>query len=500
MRNLETQRTDAAEQSIKGVSGEALSDEELRDRINALRHIEAFAELPEEQLRWFAVNAVERRFEPGENVFRKGEPAEWMVVYLEGEIHSRPDDSTLDSYVYIARAGDPRTEVSGRLPFSRMKEWGGTALAVAPTRMLLFHIEHFPELLQRMPLLAERLVGLMSDRVREFTHVNQQRDKLMALGKLSAGLAHELNNPAAAARRAADDLLGALETLRAADLALCRHDLDAEQRRFIAKFEHEAIERTETQTTLDSLEQSDREDELNRWLEAVAVEDAWKWTPALVEAGVDSDALEEVCQRVGREACADVLRRISAQLATAKLVADIKTSASRISELVGAIKEYSYMDRSPLQEVDLHKGLENTLVILKHKLKQKSINVVREYGEDVPVMTAYGSELNQVWTNLIDNAVDALDEGGRLKIRTKREPADVLVEIRDDGKGIPKEVQARIFEPFFTTKPVGEGTGLGLDAVMRIVRKHRGDIRFESKLGDTCFQVRLPVEYRTRQS
>jgi signal transduction histidine kinase len=216
--------------------------------------------------------------------------------------------------------------------------------------------------------------------------------------------------------------------------------------------------------------------------------------PHLVEAGIGVESLRPVIAHIGGEALGDVLARIAAQLRTARLVKDIKASATRISELVGAIKEYSYMDQAPVQEIDLHRGLENTLLILNHKLKKKSITVTRDYAEDLPRITAFGSELNQVWTNLIDNAIDAMPEGGRLKVRTKREPAGVLIEVRDNGPGIPPEARARIFEPFFTTKPVGEGTGLGLDTSMRIVRKHRGNLRFETKPGDTCFQVRLPLD------
>ena len=188
-----------------------------------------------------------------------------------------------------------------------------------------------------------------------------------------------------------------------------------------------------------------------------------------------------------------MLARVNAQLAAAKLASEIKAGTARISELVGAIKEYSYMDQASVQEVDVHKALESTLLILKYKLRKKSILLTREYAEALPRIKAYGSELNQVWTNLIVNAVDAMPEGGTLKVRTKRGPTDILVEIRDNGSGIPKDLRSRIFEPFFTTKPVGEGTGLGLDTVARIVRKHRGNIRFESKPGDTCFQVRLPL-------
>ncbi|MBA3440970.1 MAG: cyclic nucleotide-binding domain-containing protein [Pyrinomonadaceae bacterium] len=468
------------------------SDTQLYERVQALRGVRVFADLPEDQLRWFAENAEERRLEAGDILFSKGDPPEWMVVYLEGEVHARRDESTLEGFVYMARAGDPATEVTGMLPFSRMTEFGATGRAITRTRLLAFPVRLFPEMLQRMPVLAERLVGLMSDRVREVTKADQQRDKLIALGKLSAGLAHELNNPAAAAGRAADELLETLEELRAADLRLCRHNLTPEQRAFIAEFEHEAIARHATAPSISALAQSDHEDELITWLDEQGIEDGWKMAPTLVEAGVDGKGLERALKQTGSEALADVLTRFAAQLSTAKLVSDIKTSTGRIAELVGAIKEYTYMDQSPVQEVDVHKGLDNTLLILKYKLKNKGINVVREYAENLPRITAYGSELNQVWTNLIDNAVDAMTKGGELKIHTKREPTDLLVEIRDNGAGIPPEVQTRIFEPFYTTKPVGEGTGLGLDAVLRIVRKHHGNIRVESRPGDTCFQVRLP--------
>jgi signal transduction histidine kinase len=463
------------------------------DAVEALRRVSVFADQPEEHLRWFVENSRELRLRPGELLSRKGDPADRMLVYLEGEVHSRRDESMADGFVYIARAGDPTTEVSGKLPYSRMTSFPAFSRAVAPTRVLVFPERLFPEMFRRMPALAQRLVGVMSDRVREATKADDQRDKLTALGKLSAGLAHELNNPAAAARRAADELLGALEELRAADLRLCRHRLSPEQRAAVAEFEQVAVARAASAKALNSLERSDREEELSAWLEGRGVGGGWGVAPSLVEAGIGLAGLEALKERVGDSAFADVLARVGAQLSVARLAADIKASAGRISELVLAVKEYSYMDQAPLQEVDLHKGLDNTLLILKHKLKKKKIEVVRDYAPDLPRVTAFGSELNQVWTNLIDNAADALAEGGTLRVRTKREPLDVLVEIRDDGAGVPEDVKARIFEPFFTTKPVGEGTGLGLDAVLRIVRKHRGNVRFESKPGDTCFQVRLPL-------
>jgi signal transduction histidine kinase len=464
------------------------------DKVEALRGVHVFADLPEDQLKWFADQTDDVRLSPGDVLFRKGAPADIMAVYLEGEVRAYRDEQAHDGYVYIARAGEPNTEVSGKLPFSRMKEWSATGRALTPMRLLRFPVRLFPELLQRMPILVERLVGIMSDRVRDVTTADQQRDKLMALGKLSAGLAHELNNPAAGATRAANDLIATLAELREADLKLCGHDLTPEQHAAIRSFESKAIEHATTAQPLNSLEQSDLEDALATWLEEHGIAEPWKISNNLVEAGVDIKALQELLQTIDASAIEDVLARVNAQITTAKLAREIKTGTARISELVGAIKEYSYMDQASVQKVDIHKALESTLLILKYKLKKKNIEVTREYAEELPPIKAYGSELNQVWTNLIVNAIEAMKEGGKLKVRTRREPTDIMVEIRDNGSGIPESVRTHIFEPFFTTKAVGEGTGLGLDTVARIVRKHRGNIRFESKPGDTCFQVRLPFE------
>ncbi|HYV11542.1 MAG TPA: ATP-binding protein, partial [Pyrinomonadaceae bacterium] len=274
---------------------------------------------------------------------------------------------------------------------------------------------------------------------------------------------------------------------------LCSHDLTEKQQESIDSFERKAIDHTAMAKQLNSLDQSDREDEVSEWLEAHEIAEPWQMSANLVEAGMDSVALERLLGEIPATATADVLARVNCQLAAAKLASEIKTATTRISELVGAIKEYSYMDQASVQELDVHKGLDNTLLILKYKLKKKDISVTRDYAESLPLIKAYGSELNQVWTNLIVNAVDAMSNGGTLKVRTKREPTDIMVEIRDNGAGIPEAVRSRIFEPFFTTKAVGEGTGLGLDTVARIVRRHRGNVRFESKPGDTCFQVRLPI-------
>ncbi len=478
---------------VSGTVGSIATTTSPEDKVEALRRVHVFADLPEDQLQWFAENVRDDRYAAGDILFRKGDPPDWMAIFIEGEMHAYRNDSAPDGQLYIARAGDPASEVTGMLPFSRMTQFNATGRTAIPSRIMRFPVALFPELLQRMPVLAKRLVGIMSDRVRETTRVDQQQDKLMALGKLSAGLAHELNNPAAGATRAANDLIATLAELRAADLRLCQHNLTTEQEASIRAFETNALEHTATALQLNSLEQSDREEIVAAWLEEHGIDDGWKISGNLVEAGIDTTDLERISSEIEPVAFADVLARVNAQLAAAKLASEIKTSTARISELVSAIKEYSYMDQAAVQEVDIHKGLESTLIILKYKLKKKSIQLTREYDETLPRIKAYGSELNLVWTNLIVNAVEAMPEGGTLKVRTRKEPTDIMVEIRDNGSGIPENLQSRIFEPFFTTKAVGEGMGLGLDTVARIVRKHRGNIRFDSKPGDTCFQVRLPL-------
>jgi signal transduction histidine kinase len=458
--------------------------------LEELQKIKTFEDLPEDHLAWLAQQGTEVRLQPGEVLTRAGDPADKMFVVLEGELQFRRD-----GFVTNVRAGT----VSGMLPFSRMTRFPVTGEAVTPVRVIWFSSSIFPEMCQRMPPLIGRLVAVLTDRVREVTRMDEQREKLASLGKLSAGLAHELNNPAAAARRAASGLAELLATARENNVRLNRFALTPQQREYIARFERDTGKRAaQGPVSLPPLEQSDREEQLSGWLEAHQVQDAWKLAPVLVEAGVDSRELDLLVEHIGPEPLSEVFGRVAALLTAATLVREIEHSTARISELVKAIKEYSYMDQAPEQEVDLHGGLDSTLTIMAYKIKKAGVAVVREYDRSLPRICAYGSELNQVWTNLIDNAVDAMSGNGtgsmkQLTVRTAHDPVGVLVEISDTGSGIPPEVQNRIYDPFFTTKPVGEGTGLGLDAVSRIVRKHRGDIRVDSKPGDTRFQVRLPL-------
>jgi len=460
-----------------GPAGSSLIDE--------LRRIAVFADLSRDQLDWLVEHFQIRSFQPGEIMGREGEPLDNLIVILEGEIRIQRGTGS-EEILFNGYAG----EITGLLPYSRLTHYGGTSRAVLPSRVAALHRSDFPEMLKRIPLLGQRLVSIMADRIRETTRIETQRDKMMALGKLSAGLAHELNNPAAAAQRATASLRETLETVRDASIRLSRHALTTEQRETILLFERKAG--LASTIFADPLAQSDREEQITSWLEQRQVPDAWKIAPAIADTCVEIPKLEYLAGQVGDVVLADALTRIASLLTISRLIGEIEISTRRISELVQAIKEYSYMDQAAMKEIDLEQGIENTLTILQHKLKQ-GIKVIRQYEENLPRICAYGGELNQIWTNLMVNAIEAMHGQGELRVRTARELDRVLVEIRDNGLGIPPEVLPHIFEPFYTTKEVGEGTGLGLDAVCRIIRYHHGEIRVTSHPGDTRFQVYLPL-------
>jgi signal transduction histidine kinase len=341
-----------------------------------------------------------------------------------------------------------------------------------------------------MPELTQRLVGLMSDRIRETTRLEQQRDRLASLGKLSAGLAHELNNPASAAKRAASQLRDILKKIKNASLELGRRDLTPAQ-----KSEIERLEALFTQQDVvrpDALTLSDLEDQIDSLLRSHGQNDLWLLAAGLARRNIKPAVVESLFATLDGDTARAALVRIAASEEIESLLHEIESSTSRISDLVGAIKEYTHMDQAPVQNVDVVKSLETTLTIMNHKLKQ-GVAVQRDYQRDPLLVNSFGSELNQVWTNLIDNAIDAMHGKGELRIRTYRDDGCAVVEISDNGSGIPDDVQPHIFEPFFTTKGVGEGTGLGLDTVQRIVKKHRGNIEVNSSPGDTRFQVWLPL-------
>jgi signal transduction histidine kinase len=450
-----------------------------------LLRVPVFAGLPDDQISWFISQAIEAPLKAGETYFREGDPADAMFVILDGQLQVRGEIGG-ETVVILLKPGD----VTGVLPFSRMKQFTVGVRAVVDSRVLRFPSSQFPELIRKMPELTQRLVGLMSDRIRETTRREQQRDRLASLGKLSAGLAHELNNPASAAKRAASQLRDVLKKMRDASHELGRRDLAAAQKAEIEKLETSFVQHPEFPP--DPLAMSDLESQIDSLLRSHGLNDMWQMAADLAHRNIKPEALESLFATLDAGTARAALVRIAASVEVASLLNEIESGTARISDLVGAIKEYTYMDQTPLQNVDIVKSLETTLIILNHKLKH-GITVERDYQKIPLLVNSFGSELNQVWTNIIANAIEAMDGKGQLRIRTYRDDNCVVAEIGDNGPGIAPDVLPHIFEPFFTTKGVGEGTGLGLDTVQRIVKKHRGDVQVSSKPGDTRFQVWLPL-------
>jgi signal transduction histidine kinase len=454
----------------------------------SIHEVPLFASLPTDDLNKLEAEATEKWLEPGEVLLAEGSPPEGFYIVLDGELEVTRRVGGEDMTITKVEPGTFLGEIS----LLTGKSIASSVRALRKSRLLRFSPQDFQQLLINSTPIARTILRGMAERIQNTEGLFQQHARTLALGSLAAGLAHELNNPASAASRAAGQLQSLLDALQNVTLELYQLDLTPEQLSFVADFQRNVIEQRPQRDWLDPLVQSDREEELTKWLEACGIADAWKLAPTFVWSGIGTDHLDKLCEHLPAEALHSVLLWLECTLRAHDLVNTIDQSTARISNLIARVKAYSFMDRTPLQTVDIHEGLDNTLSILSHKLGD--ITIVRDYDPDLPRIEAYGGELNQVWTNLLDNAIDALDKNGQIRLRTQRENSSIVVEIIDNGPGIPENVQARIFEPFFTTKDVGKGTGLGLDIVHRIiVNRHRGDIRVSSHPGETRFQVRLPL-------
>jgi signal transduction histidine kinase len=455
--------------------------------VAALKKVSQLHDLAESDYEWLATHGTEVFAESGAVVFREGDPATQMWILLKGEVYVRREHGG-PAALFIGRSG----QITGLLPFSRMKAYGGLGYTSAPTWVLEYDKSLFPEMLKAIPVLTERVVGILLDRVREITRMEQQSEKLNALGKLAGNLAHELNNPASAAQRSAAGILEELRVYGHERFNLGRLCLNVASTQKVLTWEEEVRAEALRAGKPVETEQTAREDAIVSWLLRHDIQESWHIAPELAEFGVAPAQLEGLAGFLDSGAIAVVLSQFTSSLRTERIAEAMIDSTARIFDLIRAIKDYSYMDQMPIQDVDVPQSLENTLAMVASRLGK--VEVIRDYEPNAPCISAYGRELNQVWTALIENALDAVQDEGEIKLIVRTAGDLLLVEIWDNGPGIPPELQARIFEPFFTTKAPGSGLGLGLDVVSRIVRMHRGYVTVQSKPGSTCFQVRLPLQ------
>lgn len=456
-----------------------------------LAQIPEFSKLPPAQLQWLAEKGKVETFADGQKLFSKGDIIQEMRILLQGEIN-----------FFIEQAGNLRNvgtvekgEITGKLPFSRMKGATGEGIVSGEAVVYALHEDLFPEMIRNHHELVEVLVHVMTDRVRDTTRQQQLNDKMMALGKLSAGLAHELNNPSAAVVRSAHELKRHLSNIpenfkrvikiRASDEVVDKvNDLVFSKIASLGK------------APLSLMQKTALEDELTTWLEENNIDNAYEMVETFAEFGMQPDDLEEAKSWLRPEDKAPVIGWLYQVFTTEKLVGEIEEAAKRINTLVTSVKGYTHMDQAPEKmPTDIHIGIRNTLTMLNHKLKKNNIKLIESFQADLPKASIYVSEMNQVWTNIIDNAIDAMEgrTNSTMEIKTEKSGPFINVSIIDNGPGIPKEIQDKIFDPFFTTKSIGKGTGLGLEVVRQIINQHNGKVYVNSEPGRTEFVVCFPV-------
>ena len=456
-----------------------------------------FESLDSDKLDWLSSHGYVQGWPAGAAVYSEGEPATCFFVLLSGTLsmHRQVENTEVEvtrtnqrgvysgaTQAFVTEAGQEPYQTSVR--------------AVTDCEFWMVDAGEFGERIREWFPMAMHMLEGLSLGMRAGQVLVSQRERLLSLGRLSAGLTHELNNPAAAAVRATASLRERVSKMRRKLAHLATADVDPKALVALTELQETAVERMAKAEKLTPTQVGEAEDELSDWLEDHGIDDGWDLAPPLVAAGVRTEWLDEVAATVPEALLADGIHWVAYALETEQLMLEIEDSTDRISALVGAARQYSQLDRAPHADIDVRDGLHSTLVMLGHKISESGrITVVKDFAESLPLIPAHPVELNQVWTNLIDNAVQAMaDEGGTLTVRTALEDDHVLVEIGDTGPGVPPELQQKIFEPFFTTKPVGEGTGLGLDISYRVItQRHGGDLRVVSKPGDTRFQVRLPL-------
>ncbi len=462
--------------------------------IEELKNVIAVHDLPDEHLEWIISHSDYVEYEDGSTVLKTGEPIDEMTFLLEGKMNFYMNINGRLVYYFSFENNNLTGGISGLLPYSRMKTTPGTSYAVGKLRMLRLHRKYFQELEQLNPDFIQRLIGYMTERARVFATTQMQQEKVSALGKLAAGIAHEMNNPAAAINRISEELDKRLKLNFELTEELLKHHITPGLIRNIREIARSKENNHSAETKITPLQRIQKEDELNEWLYAKVSNDRSKMAETFVDIGFSPDDLEKIIVDVPNDSIQNILDWLENLLSSELLIKDLDNASDRITNLVGAIKSHVRMDRTgDLDITNIHKDLENTLILLGYKIRDKNIQIKKNFCDDMTDVEAYIGELNQVWTNIIDNAIYAVPQNGEIEIETECDKNNITVVITDNGTGIPKEILSRVFDPFFTTKKVGEGTGIGLDIVKNVITRHNGEVKLNSVTGKTEFIIRIPV-------